>query len=99
MGMTRVQAKELGKYGINVNAIAPGSIIMTDMYAAVPEEVKQAKLAKIPLRRYGDPARLPSCMPSLLPLTRPRMSLRRPSPSTVDSTGSGGLILCLQRVH
>ena len=54
MGMTRVQAKELGKYGINVNAIAPGSI-MTDMYAAVPEEVKQAKLAKIPLRRYGDP--------------------------------------------
>ena len=43
-----------GKYGINVNAIAPGSI-MTDMYAAVPEEVKQAKLAKIPLRRYGDP--------------------------------------------
>ena len=39
MGMTRVQAKELGKYGINVNAVAPGSI-MTDMYAAVPEEVK-----------------------------------------------------------
>lgn len=54
MGMTRVQAKELGKYGINVNAVAPGSI-MTDMYAAVPEEVKQKKLAGIPLRRYGDP--------------------------------------------
>lgn len=54
MGMTRVQGKELGKYGINVNAVAPGSI-MTDMYAAVPEEVKQKKLATIPLRRYGDP--------------------------------------------
>ena len=54
MGMTCVQAKELGKYGIHVNAIAPGSI-MTDMYAAVPEEVKQKKLAAIPLRRYGDP--------------------------------------------
>lgn len=54
MGMTRVQGKELGKYGINVNAIAPGSI-MTEMYAAVPEEVKQKKLAAIPLRRYGDP--------------------------------------------
>lgn len=54
MGMTRVQGKELGKYGINVNAIAPGSI-MTDMYAAVPEEVKAKKLAAIPLRRYGDP--------------------------------------------
>ena len=54
MGMTRVQGKELGKYGINVNAIAPGSI-MTEMYNAVPEEVKEAKLKKIPLRRYGDP--------------------------------------------
>ena len=54
MGMTRVMGKELGKYGINVNAIAPGSIL-TDMYKAVPEEVKQKKLAAIPLRRYGDP--------------------------------------------
>lgn len=54
MGMTRVMAKELGKYGINVNAVAPGSIL-TEMYAAVPEEVKQKKLAAIPLRRYGDP--------------------------------------------
>jgi 3-oxoacyl-[acyl-carrier protein] reductase len=54
MGMTRVMGKELGKYGINVNAVAPGSI-MTDMYAAVPEEAKQKKLASIPLRRYGTP--------------------------------------------
>ena len=54
MGMTRVMAKELGKYGININAIAPGSI-MTDMYSAVPEEVKQKKLQAIPLRRYGTP--------------------------------------------
>lgn len=54
IGMTRVQGKELGKYGINVNAIAPGSI-MTDMYAAVPEEIKQKKLKAIPLRRYGAP--------------------------------------------
>ena len=54
MGMTRVQGKELGKYGINVNAVCPGSI-MTDMYAAVPEEIKQKKLKAIPLRRYGDP--------------------------------------------
>ena len=54
MGMTRVMGKELGKYGITVNAVAPGSI-MTDMYSAVPEEVKQKKLAAIPLRRYGDP--------------------------------------------
>ncbi len=55
MGMTRVQAKELGKYGINVNAIAPGSIL-TDMYNAVPEDAKQQKLKRIPLHRYGEPA-------------------------------------------
>ena len=54
MGMTRVMGKELGKFGINVNAVAPGSI-MTDMYSAVPDEVKQKKLATIPLRRYGTP--------------------------------------------
>lgn len=55
ISMTRVMGKELGKYGINVNAVAPGSI-MTEMYNAVPEEIKQKKLAGIPLRRYGDPA-------------------------------------------
>lgn len=54
MGLTRVMGKELGKYGINVNAIAPGTI-MTDMYAAVPDEIKKKKLISIPLRRYGSP--------------------------------------------
>ncbi len=54
ISMTRVMGKELGKYGINVNAVAPGSI-MTEMYKAVPEEIKQKKLSGIPLRRYGEP--------------------------------------------
>lgn len=54
MGMTRVMGKELGKHGINVNAVAPGSI-MTSMYDAVPEDIKQKKLNAIPMRRYGDP--------------------------------------------
>ena len=54
MGMTRVQGKELGKYGITVNAICPGSI-ETPMYAAVPPEARAKKLAAIPLRRYGTP--------------------------------------------
>ncbi len=53
IGMTRVQGKELGKYNITVNAIAPGSIL-TDMYNAVPEDIREAKLKKIPLRRYGE---------------------------------------------
>jgi len=54
MGMTRVMGKELGKYNITVNAIAPGSI-NTDMYKAVPEEIKEKKLHAIPLRRFGEP--------------------------------------------
>ena len=54
MGMARVQSRELGKYNINVNCIAPGTIF-TDMYAAVPEEVREKKKATIPLRRYGTP--------------------------------------------
>ena len=54
MGMAKVQSKELGKYNINVNCIAPGTIF-TDMYAAVPEEVREKKKATIPLRRYGTP--------------------------------------------
>jgi len=54
MGMARVQSKELGKYNINVNCIAPGTIF-TDMYAAVPEEVREKKKATIPLKRYGTP--------------------------------------------
>ena len=54
IGMTRVMGKELGKYGITVNSVAPGSI-MTEMYDAVPEDAKQKKLASIPLRRYGTP--------------------------------------------
>ena len=54
MGMTRVQGKELGKYNITVNAICPGST-ESPMYADVPEEFRQKKLARIPLGRYGDP--------------------------------------------
>lgn len=54
IGMTRVMGKELGKFGINVNAVAPGAI-MTDMYKAVPDHIKEKKLSVIPLRRYGVP--------------------------------------------
>lgn len=55
MGMTRCMGRELGKYGITVNAVAPGSI-MTAMFAGIPEELKQKKLKDIPVRRFGDPS-------------------------------------------
>ncbi len=53
-GMTISLAKELGPKGIRVNAVAPG-IIDTDMMQAVPKEVIDPLIAKIPLRRLGKP--------------------------------------------
>ncbi|TCL55117.1 3-oxoacyl-[acyl-carrier protein] reductase/7-alpha-hydroxysteroid dehydrogenase [Allofournierella massiliensis] len=53
-GFTLSLARELGKHGIRVNAVAPG-ITDTDMMRAVPEQVIQALSAQIPLGRIGKP--------------------------------------------
>ncbi len=53
-GMTLSLARELGPFGIRVNAVAPG-IIYTDMMKAVPKEVIDPMIAQIPLRRIGQP--------------------------------------------
>ena len=53
-GMTVSLARELGPKGIRVNAVAPG-IIETDMMKAVPKEVINPMIARIPLRRLGQP--------------------------------------------
>ena len=53
-GMTRSLARELGPRGIRVNAVAPG-ITETDMMKAVPKEVIDPLVARIPLRRLGQP--------------------------------------------
>ena len=47
-------AQELGSRGIRANAIAPGFII-TDMTAALPENIREEWCKKIPLRRGGTP--------------------------------------------
>jgi 3-oxoacyl-[acyl-carrier protein] reductase len=54
IGLTRVWARELGKRGITVNAVAPG-FIATEMTAAMPEKVIQDMIARIPLGRVGQP--------------------------------------------
>lgn len=54
MGMTKVWAMELGRFGITVNCIAPG-FIHTAMTDAMPEEVRKNSLSQIPLGHWGAP--------------------------------------------
>lgn len=54
IGMTKTMARELGRKGVTVNAVAPG-FIATEMVAAMPENVLDGMRAKIPLARLGDP--------------------------------------------
>lgn len=53
MGMTKVWARELGKDGIRVNAVAPG-FITTEMTAQMPEKIIKMMEAKVPLKRWGN---------------------------------------------
>ena len=54
IGLTKTLARELASRSITVNAVAPG-FITTDMTAVLPENVKTAVLAQIPLGRFGEP--------------------------------------------
>lgn len=54
IGLTKTIAKELGKYNVNVNAVAPGMII-TDMSNSVDESVRNAALQDTVLKRIGQP--------------------------------------------
>ena len=54
IGLAKSIAKEMGPRGIRANCIAPGFII-SDMTAALPDEVREAWVKQIPLRRGGTP--------------------------------------------
>lgn len=59
IGMTKTLARELGKKGITVNAVAPG-FIETDMVAKMPENVLDGMRAKVPVGRLGQPEEIAS---------------------------------------
>ncbi len=54
IGMTKTMARELGRKGVTVNAVAPG-FIATDMVKKMPEEVLKSMEAKVPIGRLGLP--------------------------------------------
>ena len=54
IGLTKTAARELASRGITVNAVAPG-FIETEMTQILPDSVKEASAAQIPLGHFGTP--------------------------------------------
>ena len=54
ISLTKSMARELGSRDITINAVAPG-YILTEMTEKLPEKVKEAYVAQIPLKRGGTP--------------------------------------------
>jgi len=54
IGLTKSIAQEMASRNITCNAVAPG-FIATDMTAVLPDQVKEAMLGRIPLKRFGTP--------------------------------------------
>ena len=54
ISMTKTWARELGRYNVRVNAVAPG-FIATEMVTAMPEKVLEAMVSHTPLGRMGKP--------------------------------------------
>ena len=54
IGLTKSLARELSRRGVRVNAVAPGPI-ETDLVRALSAEWRRAKLAELPLGRFGTP--------------------------------------------
>ncbi|MDG2397511.1 MAG: 3-oxoacyl-ACP reductase FabG [Flavobacteriaceae bacterium] len=53
-GFTRALCREVGRYGITVNAVAPG-FIKSEMSDSMPDEIIKAGIAMIPIGRIGTP--------------------------------------------
>ena len=56
-GYSRALASELGSRSITVNCVAPG-FIATDMSESLPEQQREALLARVPAGRLGEPSEI-----------------------------------------
>ena len=57
LSFTRSLAREVGRYGITVNAVCPG-LVDTRLIADMPPAVRERHQAQIPLGRFGEPAEI-----------------------------------------
>lgn len=57
INLTQTWARELGRHGIRVNAVAPG-FVATEMVQAMPQKILDGMVAHTPLRRIADPEEL-----------------------------------------
>lgn len=65
IGFVKTLAKEVSRYGITVNAVAPG-FIETDMWRTIPDNHKDKILQEIPLGRVGEPSEVADAICFLL---------------------------------
>ena len=65
LGFTQALAEELANTGVTVNSVSPG-YVGTQMVAAIPDEIKQAIIDKIPLERLAEPEEIALAVAFLL---------------------------------
>jgi len=61
VALTRSLSKEVGTRGITVNCVSPG-FITTELIRDLPDKLREAYLARIPLKRFGEPEEVASCV-------------------------------------
>lgn len=61
VALTRSLSKEVATRGITVNCVSPG-FITTELIEDIPDKLREAYLARIPLRRFGTAEEVASCV-------------------------------------
>lgn len=65
IGLTKTAARELGRHGVTVNAVAPG-MVLTEMALQLPAEYRDAALAESALKQLAEPRDIAAAVAFLL---------------------------------
>jgi len=61
IALTKALSKEVATRGITVNCVSPG-FITTELIQDLPDKLREAYLARIPLKRFGNPREVAVCV-------------------------------------